>query len=209
MQNEINIKIIELNLSTCESKYLLSLRMNSESLASELVDMIRSHVPELNGLFFERYIQISATSVPPNFRNIRQDTLMVLEKSSNCVFIDKDEARSNSTLKSLSFTKSNRLLIEVLHDKSNIAYDFGNSAKKQKFLNALDTLSNLISIIVYLPTDEQCSVYKRKMKRRRTFTEQRMQHTTNSVKLNPTENNNNTTTNNNNDYDDEDECDFG
>jgi hypothetical protein len=133
-----------------------------------------------------------------------QDGLMVLEKnsSSKYIFVDEKAADTDSTLKDLGFVKSNRLLVEVVEAGPIDAFSGPKDAKKTRFLNALETLSNLIGLTAYLPTDEQCTTYKRKMKRRRLFLSQQPDA------FKPNENNNNTITNNN-DYDDEDECDFG
>lgn len=91
---------------------------------------------------------------------------MALEKPHslyNYVYLNKS---LQETLKSQNFGRVNKLFIEY-EDET----DFSKPFEHSKFYYALDAIMNMLQMVVYLPTEEQCETFVRKTQRHNSYLE--------------------------------------
>jgi hypothetical protein len=73
----------------------------------------------------------------------------------------------DETLKIQSFSRVSKVFIEYKDEVDGIAEKFNES----KFSYALDAIANMIQLTVYLPSEEQCDIFKRKTERHLKYIE--------------------------------------
>lgn len=153
--SDINIKILNLNMTSFEATDLFTIRLNSDSSVQELREQIAKKL----------------SCKPQNIR-------MALEKLHtlyNYVYLNKN---LNETLRSQNFTRVNKVFVEY-EDETDLSKTFESS----KFYYALDTIMNMLQLVIYLPIDEQCEIFLRKTKRQNDYIEvQRRLMETHSLK---------------------------
>lgn len=141
--NDFNIKLVNLNIRTFEASDLFNLRVKGESTVSELRKRIAN---KLNC----------------------DETLirMALEKPNslfNYVYLNRS---FNESLNSQQFVRVNKVFLEY-EDEIDLNKKFENS----KFCYALDAIINMLQTVVYLPSEEECDIFLRKIKRHDIYME--------------------------------------
>ena len=135
--NDFNIKFVNLNIRTFETNDLFNLRIKGETTIRELRKKI-------------------ATKLNCDENLIR----MALEKTHslyNYIYLNKN---FEETLHSQHFGRVNKVFIEY-KDETDLNKQFESS----KFCYALDAIINMLQTVVYLPSDENCDIFLRKIKR--------------------------------------------
>lgn len=139
--SDISVKIFELNIDGLEAKELFTLRLSNEARVCELRNMVAHKIACLD-------------------KNVR----MALEKMhSLCNFVNLEPYLAEC-IQDVNFTRVNKVFVEY-KDHLDAEQSFFDS----KFYFCLDTLINLCSISIFLPSDEQCDNYEKKSRRHTEF----------------------------------------
>lgn len=130
-------------MESFESTELFTIRMSSDASVFELR---------------ERIAQQLSSSPPPPVNRIR----MALEKLHtlyNYIYLNTNLSES---LRQMNFIRVNKVFVDWSEDEDVFkATPFETS----KFYYALDTIINMLNMIVYLPNEEQCELFVKKTQR--------------------------------------------
>lgn len=139
--SDISVRIFELNIDALEAKELFTLRLNNEARVCELRNMV-------------------AQKIACEDKKVR----MALEKMhSLCNYVNLEPYLSDC-IQDTNFTRVNKVFVEY-KDHLDAEQSFFDS----KFYFCLDTLINLCSVSIFLPSDEQCDNYAKKSRRHTEF----------------------------------------
>jgi ubiquitin C-terminal hydrolase len=140
---DYNIKLFNLNIQTFETNDLFNLRVKSDTSVNELRKQI-------------------STKLNCNEDNLR----MALEKPHslyNYVYLNKN---LTETLHSQQFSRVNKVFV---YEGDSV--DLSKHFEESKFCYALDAIINMLQTVVYLPSEEDCEIFLRKIKRHQLYME--------------------------------------
>ncbi len=153
----ISIKFIEMNANLYETNDMFSLRVDNEITTMELLMLVNARlkiVEDNDEKFYDEIIDRISLALE------RQHTF------SPYVYLNE---HLNKSLNCLGFLKSNKVFIDYRRSGDSEEMKFN----KNKFFHILQTISNLIQLTCFLPTNEQCIIYKNKLVRRYNLTDKK------------------------------------
>lgn len=138
--NDCSVKVCHVNMETFESSELFTIRMSSDASVLDLRDRIAQRL------------------AGPHVSRIR----MALEKLHTLYNYVNLNANLGESLRQMNFIRVNKVYVDWSEDEDVFkATPFETS----KFYYALDTIINMLNMIVYLPNEEQCDLFVKKTQR--------------------------------------------
>lgn len=154
--NDCSVKVCHVNMSTFESSELFTMRLSFDASVFELRERIAQKLTtSINSGGSDSVGFLNACVQPSRVR-------MALEKLHtlyNYVYLN---ANLGDSLRHMNFVRVNKLFVDWSEDEDVFRK---TPFETSKFFYALDTIINMLAMIVYLPTEEQCELFLKKTQR--------------------------------------------